>query len=268
MKDLLDSIKLNQNLRLRLDEFSAENKNKISTLCEKCRRNFNVLSSVSDIMRLAVCIECADKYTYAYYREKGISEEIFYSTMQDIAVWCENNGNKGLKNYHWIKNHLNGELFRIGRLQYQLYPCKNKTLDYKRLPFDYGDNLIYIHIPQGEKLIYSDCTKSLAEANIFFKAYFPDFEYQFYFCESWLLFQENFAFMDTSSNILQFQSLFELVYSAADDRQAIERIFKKRRLFKSNYPENTTLQRNAKRYMLDGNKLGIGIGIIDKNDIL
>jgi hypothetical protein len=73
--------------------------------------------------------------------------------------------------------------------------------------------------------------------------------------------------MEVSSNILQFQSLFELVYSDDDDNQAIERIFGKRRLIKSNYPENTSLQKRAKKYMLDGNKLGIGIGIIDKDEI-
>ena len=57
--------------------------------------------------------------------------------------------------------------------------------------------------------------------------------------------------------------MFDIVYSSQDDRQAIERIFGKRRIIKSSYPENTTLQRNAKKYILSGKKLGIGIGVIE-----
>ena len=54
--------------------------------------------------------------------------------------------------------------------------------------------------------------------------------------------------MKSGCNILQFQSLFDIVMSSTDDRQAIERIFGKRRLIKKNYPENTSLQKRAKRF--------------------
>ena len=70
--------------------------------------------------------------------------------------------------------------------------------------------------------------------------------------------------MNSSSNILQFSTLFDLVYSVEDDRQAIERIFGKRKIIKSKYEEKTTLQRNAKRFMQNGGKLGVGIGILNK----
>src|SRR5699024_7805843 len=134
---------------------------------------------------------------------------IFYDTMDDIRIWCENNNNKGLKNYRWLKNHVSLELFKIGRLQYQFYTCKSRFLKYSLLPFDYGEKVIYVHIPQGEKLVYSDCVSSIKEAKIFFEKYFPGYSYRFFFCESWLLFAENWQFMEPSSNILQFSSLFD-----------------------------------------------------------
>ncbi|MFU2519512.1 MAG: hypothetical protein ACM67P_05240, partial [Clostridiales bacterium] len=81
------------------------------------------------------------------------------------------------------------------------------------------------------------------------------------------LYGENWQFMNSSSNILQFSTLFDLVYSVEDDRQAIERIFGKRQLIKSKYQENTALQRSAKRFMQNGGKLGVGIGILFKGDI-
>lgn len=216
-------------------------------------------------MRLAVCLDYATRYTLPFYQDKSIPLDIFYATMSDIKIWCKNYNNKGLKNSNWISNHLKGELFRIGRLQYQLYNCDVKHLDYNLLPFDKNEQMLYIHIPQGEKLIYSDCVKSICDAKAFFSKYFPDFEYKLFFCESWLLFEDNYKFMDESSNILQFQSLFSIVYSNTIDVQGIERIFGKRKLLKQNYAEGTKLQKSAKQYMLDGNKLGFGIGVIEKD---
>lgn len=264
---IIDSLCLDENLKQRLVEFMTENKSDIDRLCTKCKNSFKCLSAKSDLMRLGVCVSYAAKYTYPQYERLGIGENVFFDTMGDIALWCYNNKNKGLKNYNWIKNHLNCELFRIGRLQFQLYVCNNRTFEYDCLPFDYGARLVYIHIPQGEKLIYSDCVKSILDAKAFFEKYFPDYEYEFFFCESWLLFDENYLFMEPSCNILQFQALFTIVFSNNDDAQAIERIFGKKRLIKSLYPENTSLQKSAKKYMLGGNKMGIGIGLIAKDEI-
>lgn len=267
MDELIKHLQLEKGLEKRLLELQKSNNDEIQALALKCKNaGFSCLKRQNDLMKLAVCIEYS-KYTRAEYERLGIDEKTFFDTMRDIKIWCENNDNKGLKNYNWIKNHLNCELFKIGRLQFQLYPCKNKTLNYSKLPFKYGENLIYIHIPQGERLVYADCVDSLKQANKFFDKYFDEYSYRYYFCESWLLFGENYLFMKSSSNILQFQSLFEIAYSLPIDVQAVERIFGKRHLFKKLYPENTSLQRSAKAFMLDGGKMGIGVGIIYKSEL-
>lgn len=264
MEVLMHKINLPSSL---IDAVLKVDESKLNSIISKCSSSFSVLSKYDDLIRLAVCIKYANDITKQKYIDLGISLDVFYDTMSDIAIWCDNNNNRGLRNFKWIANHLNCELFKIGRLQFQLYKCKNNTLKYDYLPFNYGDNLVYIHIPQGEKLEFSRCVESLQNSVAFFAKYFKDFEYKFYFCESWLLYQNNFEYMSPSSNILQFQSLFDVIYNCCNDSQAIERIFGKRQIFKKKYPENTSLQRNAKRYMLDGNKLGMGIGIIDKLDI-
>lgn len=117
------------------------------------------------------------------------------------------------------------------------------------------------------KLHSSYRTHYIKNAKRFFGEYFPNYDFDYFFCESWLLYGENWQFMNSSSNILQFSTLFDLVYSVEDDRQAIERIFGKRKIIKSKYEEKTTLQRNAKRFMQNGGKLGVGIGILFKGDI-
>lgn len=268
MNELINKLSFDSKLHDQLVSLFTNNKDKIDELFKRCDAfGFASLIKVNDLYKLAVMLEYAEINAKPYYIDKGIDLSIYYDTMQDIVIWCENNNNKGLKNVNWISNHVKCELFKIGRLQYQLYKCKNKTLDYSYMPFDYGDDLIYVHIPQGEKLEFADCVESLKKANEFFAKYIPAYNYDFYFCESWLLYEENYAFMKPSCNILQFQSLFDIVYSEAHDEQAIERIFGKRQLIKLKYPENTSLQKSAKKYMLDGNKLGIGVGIISKYDI-
>lgn len=268
MRELIEKIGLDEKLKSNLINLLENDEKRIIDLADSCKKNgFASLFIKDDMTKLACAIAYADRYTKEEYKSLNIPESVFYDTMGDIAIWCENNHNKGLKNINWIQNHLKAELFRIGRLQYQLYTCNNKTLDYDRLPFNQGDKMIYIHIPQGEKLIYASCVESIKCAKEFFNQHFPEFEYTFFFCESWLLFGDNWMFMSPSSNILQFQSLFSIEYSAPDDKQAIERIFGKRRIIKALYPANTTLQKQAKDFMLHKGKLGIGIGIIHKNEI-
>lgn len=255
--------KLNLSEKL-INEIEMLDKEKISAVAEKClEKGFSALKKKNYIERLAVILFCALKVKEKY-NKAGIPDEIYYDTMSDIKIWCDNNNGRGLKNYGWLSNHVSFELFRLGRLQFQIYECKNKALLYNRLPFDYGEKLIYVHIPQGEKLSYDECVKSFQTAEKFFSEYFPDYNYRYYFCESWLLYEGNRDFMKADSNILKFSSMFNHAYSVKIDEQAIERIFGKRQLLKKNYPENTSLQKSAKAYMQKGGRLGVGIAYIEK----
>lgn len=262
MIKLAERLSLDSTLIESLKKLNDTSSDKIRYLTEKCMGgNFSCLKKESDLMGLAVILCCAVK-VHERYIKTGISDDIYYHTMSDIKIWCENNGNKGLKQYGWLKNHVSFELFRLGRLQFQIYECKNRTLLYHKLPFSYGEKLIYIHIPQGEKLEKEKCIASIKAANEFFAKYFPDYTYKYYFSETWLLYEGNTDFMHEESNIVSFMSLFDIRYSIPYQQQAIERIFGKKQLFKRNYPENTDLQRRTKHYIMNGGKLGVGIGII------
>ena len=265
MLSLAEKIGLDPTVISRLSSLTEKEKKKAEHLTAKCLEgDFSCLRKESCIIRLAVILKCALK-AGEEYRERGIPDSIFLDTMSDIKIWCENADNKGIKNYGWLKNHLRLELFRLGRLQFQLYECKNRTLNYKRLPFPYGERLIYVHIPQGEKLDRERCIESFYKAEEFFDRYFPGYKYRWYFCESWLLYEGNRDFMKKDSNIVQFMDLFDCRYSLKIDIQAIERIYGKRHIFIKSYPEKTSLQKRAKEYMLSGGKLGIGVGIIEKD---
>lgn len=264
MLALARKIGLNESVITEVERLMLTKNKYIATLSEKCiTKGFHNLKGKSPMVALAVILRLAVNIK-AKYDEFGIDEEIYYNTMSDIKIWCEKADNKGIREYMWFKNHLKFELFRLGRLQFQIYPCKNKTLLYNKLPFSYGDNLIYIHIPEGEKLNQDKSYESLSEAKEFFSRYFPEYKYDYYFCESWLLFEGNRDFMAKESNILSFMSLFDICYSVKIDAQAIGRIYGKRKLLKKSYPERTDLQKRAKAYMLHGNRLGIGVAVRKK----
>lgn len=278
--ELLNHIDLNEYLVKEITDL-ADNDEVGILHCRDLLLNgdLNKLAKKSSVMKLAATLKAAE-ITHKKYIKKQISDEIFYNTFSDIKIWCENCNNKGLENINWLKNHINFELFKIGRLQYQLFKLNNPRLNYNKLPVSYGENVIYVHIPQGEKLDYNACLNSLSLSNIFFNKYFSEFNYSYYFCESWLLFDGNKFFMDKDSNILKFAGLFNVHYSINDEKQEFERIFgfdknirkieSHRRLYKNKsdinrLPEFTSLQKNAKEYLINNGRFGEGIGTIPKS---
>lgn len=66
------------------------------------------------------------------YLARGIAAEILIDTVQDIVIWMETHrkrhGSWGLSELGWLHSHLTGELFRIGRLQFQ--PMGNTFADH------------------------------------------------------------------------------------------------------------------------------------------
>ncbi|MGN0539885.1 MAG: acyltransferase domain-containing protein [Candidatus Fimenecus sp.] len=242
----------------------GSDENKIESLSNACEaKSFECLIDEDDLTRLAVILNLANRIKVEYAKH-NIADKVFYDTMSDIKIWCENNSNKGLKNYNWLKNHVTFNLFKIGRLQYQFFTLDNPTLNYELLHVKRNEKVIYIHIPQGEKLMLEECRKSITEADSFFEKTFPEYRFDYFFCESWLLYEKNIEFMKSNSNIIRFQSLFKSVYSCPNDRQAIERIFGGKEENVEDYPENTSLQKAAKDYIKKGNTLGMGIGITER----
>lgn len=219
---------------------------------------------------LACVIACCER-TYGIYKEKRIPDEVFYDTMSDISIWAENFKNKygypGFGAIDWISNHLNATLFRLGRLQFQLYrtrfPKYTERTQVRQAPIKLGKRCLYVHIPQGGKLAYEECIKSFEKAKGFFAEYFPNYKYSGYICESWLLYPGNMAVLPPDSNIMKFQSLWTIVSWDIDQSQAIERIFQPKCIGDMEfYPEDTSLRRAAKKWLLSGNVLGIGFGMI------
>lgn len=216
---------------------------------------------------------------HAFYRYKQLTipDEIYYDTMQDISVWvntcAREEGIVGLCELSWIRHALYLNLFRIGRLQYQFFKTNHIASGIPpkvcaQVPIGSRQPVLNIHIPEGERLELSACQQSLKEAVAFFSAYFPQYAYRGFVCDSWLLDKHNAQFMRPDSNILRFASLFDcVVQTNSENNELIRRLWGIHTACREELamlPEDTDLQKRAKQYLLSGGKTGNGYGFIIK----
>ncbi len=200
--------------------------------------------------------------TYETYRERQIPEAIFWDTFQDIRIWCENclreYGEYGIHQYDWLYRHIELRLFRLGRLQYEMLEAEQEHI-WEGGHIRVGDSVISVHIPQGEPLDMEKCRESFRWARSIWK------DGRSFFCHSWLLYPGLREILPETSNILKFQECFDVIETDYKEREAEQRIFTKVVMKVGSYPEQTSLQRNAKRYLLSGKSLGNGFGILKKS---
>lgn len=192
------------------------------------------------------------------YEEKRLPEQLYWDTLSDLRIWCENciliTGRPGLRSNGWLRLHLSARLFRLGRLQFELY-----TLDRPVAGLPAGEPALHVHIPQGEPLGHEACLASYARAERFFPeslGYHP----RIFLCHSWLLHPNLQRILPETSNILKFQREFTLYEQDEDAAQALERIFGLDFRAGQPYPQDTSLQRAAKRFLESGGVLGMGSG--------
>lgn len=198
---------------------------------------------------------------YKKYQEKQILDEVFDQTFYDITIWCEECYRKygiyGLEEAGWIAVSVKMNLFRLGRLQFEPMILKEDMVGEKET-INAGTPVLNVHIPAGEALNYEACLDSFRQAEEFFGK-----KDQIYVCDSWILSPKLREVLPEESNIIRFQKLFEVTKVHYLFRQAEQRIFGEILEDKGKYPENTLLQKNAKKYVLSGYDLGIGNGFIN-----
>ena len=155
----------------------------------------------------------------ARYEEKGISEEILLDTLSDIVRWCDTwsevKGELFLGETGWLSRSMNFYLFKIGRLQYCIHSVTEK---FTQFGMKMGESFIGVHIPPNAPFGVEDCKKSLDMAREFFAKYFPDMQYSYFSCFSWLLDDTLKEYLPPESNILKFAAMFRIVEACpADD---------------------------------------------------
>lgn len=192
------------------------------------------------------------------YIDKGISEKVYWDTFYDLTLWCGNCREEyreyGIQQYDWFYRAIEGKLFRFGRLEFEKGFSEWEFV-YQDRKVSIGEPVIYVHIPQGEKLVLEECMESFGRSLRFWG------EDYLYLCHSWLLGKELEDILPEGSNIRKFRGLFRVVGMDYAEREAEWRVFRKVDRNIKAYPEETELQKSMKRLLLEGKCFGNGLGV-------
>ena len=193
-------------------------------------------------------------YSYEKYQELGISDDIFNDTMKCFTRFVSECTKKTGECYFdrgfWTYRQTALQIFRIGELEYELVE-------------DNGTKLISIHIPSDAILTKELIEESVYKCRKFMEKHYPDYTGCEYVCGTWLLSPNLRNYLNEGSRILQFQSFFKIKNFNQESKDFIDWLFMKDKDYDiTMLPENTSLQRNVKKALLEGNKIGSAYGTL------
>jgi hypothetical protein len=201
-----------------------------------------------------------------WHQERGIEDAVSWATLADlgehIAIHRRVYGNAGLYSHIWLTLHFRGIIYRLGRLQFELWRFSPKWPIYDEAsgaslpepkPFPEAPALS-IHIPEsGGSIDPAACDASLAWAREFFARHFPEKQYLFARCNSWLLDPQLADYLSPTSNIVRFQRHFHLVPGGEiGDEDVIWFVFRQNGASADQLPTRTTLERAVVEHLQAG----------------
>ena len=211
---------------------------------------------------------CFSKHLRELYRLRGISDRIWFDSMSDLKwkLW-ECKAVKGIWGSFvagWFPGFFNLTRFALGRLQFEIvefdgeYEKNGKAL--KK-----GDKVINVHIPRTlTPLDKESRDDAYAQAAEFFKNMTDGAPIAFV-CSSWLLYPEAEKILPAHSNIRGFMADYDMIRSKTNGEGEYGDMW---RLFDmdftgdlNDYPEDSSLRRAYKKFLLDGNRTGSGYGV-------
>jgi len=219
------------------------------------------ICNLKPLSRLAVLIWKLEDI-WQKYQAAGVERKVFVDSVSDVAlrarIYFEKTGKVGLGKHDcvWLRHLVNGQIFKLGVLQFQafqmLYLDEN---DKGETWFNYVDDIkqrlaegspvLNVHIQKGADLSPEKVAESFSLARAFFRNHFPEMQIEAFVCFSWLLDPFLGRILPEESRIVQFGAMFEIIGLAKDNNQAVERIFGKRWRKKSDFPQDTSLQKAA-----------------------
>ena len=201
--------------------------------------------------------------TRELYEERGISGEIFHDSMDDLRcklLECHRMyGIWGTFVADWFPWWFELKRFALGRLQFELISFRR---EYERegLKLHPDSQVINVHIPSRGPLDPEDCRKSYEKAAEFYREAFEGKPIVFV-CNSWLLYPAHREILPERSNIRAFLSNYD-VYETVESKEDLWRIFYgAEEKGYENLPENSSLERAYKRWLLAGNPVGHSRGV-------
>lgn len=204
-------------------------------------------------LKMLTCQLIAACRSYEKYKEMGIPDDIYIGTMKFFSRFLYHH-KKIYGEYKyvwgwWAVRQIAMQEFRIGDLEYEMITQEDKKL-------------VSIHIPSDADMTTSNLRRSYLEAREFFAEYYPDFAETDMICGSWLLAPELKTLLPGNSRIIQFQNSFVLTSKEEDSPGFLDWIYGRRDIPYEDLPEETSLQRKLKPYLLNGGKIAWANGTL------
>ena len=219
----------------------------------------------ADGMKILACMMRAMQDSHALYIEEKIPENIFADTMKCFTRFLKEHevsfGCCGFDRDFWTGRQLSLLLFRLGELEFEIVSEEGENAGMAQSEKD-SPYLLHVHIPSDADLSTERCDESFRMAEQFFAEHFPKTAGSKFACDSWLLSPALKELLPEGSRILQFQNRFEVKSWNQDADDFLEWVFKRKDLPLEELPEETSLQRKMKAYLLNGEKIGEAYGEI------
>jgi len=202
-------------------------------------------------IKMLTCMLACALNIHETYEEKGIPEEIFIETMKFFSRFIGEHfvtyGTYSFVLGWWAPRLISANEFRIGELEYEIVD-------------ENGIKSIQIHIPADAVMKQSKLRQSYLNARQFLTHYYPEYADADMLCGSWLLSPALNELLPEDSNILTFQKSFEVDYVDYESNGFLRWVYKKEDIPWEQLPEDTTLQRRMKAYILNNGKIGWAFG--------
>lgn len=198
-------------------------------------------------IKILSCMLKASCDIYKLYKDKNIDDTIYFDTMKCytrfISETYEITGKLFFDRFWWTTRQAGFHLFRIGELEYEI------------VTDNFSKKIISIHIPSDANFNPINVDKSIKNARDFFSKYFLlDYNTEFQ-CHSWMLDSQLKNMLPTTSNILNFQNRFLIFDKGEISSEILQWIFKTDKTDYKILPENTSLQKNIKKHLLNGKNI-------------
>lgn len=232
---------------------------------EQAIRTLQALHPEPDGMRKVTILLLACLRSYELYQEKGIADSIFYATMGFFSRCVKEgkqwDGQWTFDRSFWGWRQLNLIIFRLGELEYEMRPVSEDNAKLYGLTANQME--LSLHIPSDADLSDEKLQESFKFADEFFQKYFQLKTPLPMTCGTWLLSPHLLELLPPTSGIARFQSLFDIRKIDPDNPSYKLWVFGREKE-PENFAETTSLQRKIKAYILDGNSVGVGYGIVKR----
>ncbi len=251
--DFSSDIDINEFTRLFFDteSFSVE---KTGVLCFD--EAFYPYEFYEKLKQLTIPPETASLYifislletSYTDFTSRIEDDNIFFDTLKKLSEssheYHKNNCRYGLYDYHFVANHIRGNILRLGTFEYQ---CGE---------YD-GKKAIMLHLPENSDLSKEKRFESYKLA----RRYFGDFPI---IADSWLLYPEHKKMLSKDSSIVDFMNDFDMIYThETTDYSELFHVFGRLADYSyDNLPQNTSLQKAYAERIIKGMPIGSGVGVL------